>query len=192
MPQDIPLACACGKLKGVARGVGRRRVNRVICYCKYCQGYARHLGHEAVLDGDGGTDIWQLSPRRLAFTEGVEHLACLRLTSKGPLRWYAGCCRAPIANTLATSRLPFVGLVHSAIDRNAEPRPLDQLLGPVRARLNRPPAMTGVNWRLFPMLGRYGSMLLFWWLRRDQKHSPFFDNGKLVHAPERVRLPVDG
>jgi hypothetical protein len=54
----------------------------------------------------------------------------MRLTPKGLLRWYAGCCRTPIGNTLATPKLSFIGLLHSFLEGTT---PLDESVGPVTA-----------------------------------------------------------
>ena len=106
---DLPLRCRCGLLTGVARGIASSRVNRVMCYCHGCQAYARALGrYEAIMDELGGTDVFQMSPRDLKFFTGVEHLAYMKVTEKGALRWYAKCCQTPIAHILALLRLPFM------------------------------------------------------------------------------------
>lgn len=108
--------------------------NRLVCYCSDCQAFARYLGHaDDILDANGGTDIFQTSPGRLRIEQGLERLACVRLTENGVIRWYADCCRTPVGNTLANLRIPFVGLIHSLIDPgNAS---LDEVWGPVRFRV---------------------------------------------------------
>lgn len=128
-----PLQCRCGTLKGsLAAG---RRVNRVICYCRDCQAFAHYLGDAgAVLDERGGSDIVQVQPKYLAFTQGVDRLACLRLTPKGLLRWYVRCCRTPIGNTLATPKVSFIGLLHSCLGARAGS--LNEAFGPVSAWVN--------------------------------------------------------
>lgn len=114
MPNDIAIRCSCGTLEGVARDLSPSVGNRVVCYCKDCQAFARYLGRGAeVLDDAGGTDIFQTSPARVSFARGADRLACVRLTRKGPLRWYARCCDTAIGNTAAGPGVPFVGLVHS-------------------------------------------------------------------------------
>jgi len=70
-------------------------------------------GTVKILDAQGGTDVVQTRPANLTFTHGQDTLACMRLTPKGLLRWYAACCNTPIGNTVANYRMPFVGLVHS-------------------------------------------------------------------------------
>jgi hypothetical protein len=77
-----------------------QNANRGVCYCKDCQAFAHFLGKDGeTLDERGGTDVTQVLPKNIAFTQGTEILACIRLTEKGLLRWYAGCCNTPVVNT---------------------------------------------------------------------------------------------
>jgi hypothetical protein len=122
------LRCRCGRVKGVV--AAEAKANRVVCYCKDCQAFAHFLGRASdVLDERGGSDVVQIIPKDLTFTQGVDALACMRLTEKGLLRWYASCCKTPIGNTLATPKLSFIGLVHSCLENPAA-------FGPVRAVVN--------------------------------------------------------
>ena len=182
MPADLPVRCACGAVRGIARGISGARGNRVVCYCDDCQSFAHFLGGaDRILDAHGGTDIFQMSSARLEITEGVDRLACMRLRPRGLLRWYAGCCRTPIGNTLASRQAPFVGLIHSCIDHQAAGRSRDEVLGPVQVRIQarfakgdregldahpRAPA-----WLFLRIL----SILLVARLRADHARSPFFD-----------------
>lgn len=135
MPHDIPLRCTCGALRGVARHVAPRTL-RSVCYCDDCQTYAHFLGRTSdVLDAHGGTEVVPIAPCDLAITEGSEHLRCVRLGPDGMYRWYAGCCRTPIANTMPSARVPFAGVVHSIFDLPADPAARDAALGPVRSRV---------------------------------------------------------
>jgi hypothetical protein len=182
MPADLPVRCACGAVCGIARGVAGDRGNRVVCYCDDCQSFAHFLGSvDRILDRHGGTDIFQMSPARLEITEGVDHLACVRLKPRGLLRWYASCCHTPIGNTLASRNVPFVGLIHSCIDPQTAGRSRDEVLGPVRARIHARFAK-GDRERLDAhqrapawLFLRFLSMLLVARLRGDHTRSPFFD-----------------
>lgn len=132
-----PLRCSCGALRGevdLSQEIVRD-VNRGLCYCRDCQAFAHFLGraHE-ILDAQGGTDIVQTAPRRVSVTAGRENLACMRLTDKGMLRWYARCCKTPIGNTLTTDRMSFVGLVHTCLRDGSQS--LDAPFGPARMRAN--------------------------------------------------------
>ncbi len=180
MPTDLPLRCSCGALRGVARGVSAARGNRLLCYCDDCQSFAHFLGRaDESLDTQGGTDIFQMSPARLEIAQGADQLACMRLTPKGLLRWYASCCRTPIGNTLHTPGVPFVGLILACADPAGPSR--DEALGPVRARVNTgfakgDRAHLGANSRGSALiLLRFGAIVLLARVRGAHKRSPFFD-----------------
>jgi hypothetical protein len=124
-----PLRCRCGALTGVVENPGKATHSR--CYCEDCQAFARFLGREAdLLDELGGSEAIQALPKDVVFTGGVEHLACLRLSDKGLLRWYAACCNTPIGNTPPTRKLPFVGLARACLENHAPT--VEQSFGPVR------------------------------------------------------------
>jgi hypothetical protein len=175
---DVPLRCRCGRVRGVAREVSPSAGFRFVCYCTDCQTFARILGRPDVLDPAGGTDIFQMAPARVKVAAGADALACLRLSNRGVLRWYAECCRTPIANTAEGPRFPLVAVIHSFMDHEGRPR--DEVLGPRLCRIfegsaagplppNPPPP---------PSLGpfvRRGAMVLRWWARGLARPTPFFD-----------------
>lgn len=174
-------------------------VNHVVCHCDGCHTYAHVLGNPtAVLDAHGGTDLFQMSPRRLEIERGKDQIACMRLTEHGALRWYAKCCRTPIAHTIESPRDPFMAVNPVCIDWDAVEAKRDEVLGPVRARVNgrflradarRLRANVGA---LLGMLLHYAPLYFRWMLRGDARHSPFFDaqTGKPIAAIERVRTPM--
>jgi len=191
---DLTLRCGCGSVTGLVSGVCRGTGNRVICYCDDCQAFARHLGHpERTLDAHGGTDVVQTSPARVRFGKGADRLACVRLTPKGVLRWYASCCSTPIANTAASPSLPFVGLFHRCLHDGTDGTPLDQVLGPVRGRVRLKfatgdtTALRARKGSLLPIVLHFVRIMAAAWWRGDQKRSPFFDQrtGQPV-APPRL------
>ena len=89
---------------------------RATCYCRDCQAFARALGREDVLDGEGGTDIVAMLPAGVRFTAGIEQLACLSLSPKGLLRWYARCCDTPMANTPRDPKVAYVGILAHCLE----------------------------------------------------------------------------
>ena len=91
------IRCTCGQVRGEA-DLGHA-YTRGTCHCHDCQAYARWLGRPELMDAAGGTDIVPMSPADIRLTAGVEHLACMSLSEKGTLRWYAACCRTPLGNT---------------------------------------------------------------------------------------------
>jgi len=108
------LRCRCGKLRGhVERSTS---ATRAVCYCKDCQAYARFLGTPGVLDTDGGTEVVASLPRHVRFSAGADALACLSLSERGLLRWYASCCKTPIGNTPRNPKVPYVGLIHACFE----------------------------------------------------------------------------
>ncbi|MFO0650340.1 MAG: DUF6151 family protein [Polyangiales bacterium] len=129
MTHDVPLRCRCGAVRGVIVAYDPAANNRVTCYCDDCQAFARWLGRTDVLDARGGSDIVQVAPARLRFTQGASELRCMRLSPKGPQRWYTACCKQPAGNALPTTRSPFSGLVTAIVDCS-NGASLDALLGP--------------------------------------------------------------
>ena len=181
MPTQLPLKCTCGAVRGVATDLSPATGNRLVCLCDDCQDYAHHLEREeAILDADGGTDVFQMTPAQLEITHGAEHLRCLRLSPKGLLRWYTGCCNTPVGNTLASPRVPFVGVPHLFMDHAASGLSRDQALGPVRAKIQArfsPRAVPADAHRRAPpsLIARSAWQLLRGWLAGRQRPSPFFD-----------------
>ena len=182
IPHDLELRCTCGALRGFVRGISASRGNRVVCYCGDCQSFAHFLGRAGeVLDPHGGTEIFQTSPARVDITQGRERLACMRLTPKGLLRWYAGCCNTPIGNTLITRALPFVGLIQTHAESGPAKRSREESLGPVRAHVNTGAAKPDAGGQKVRTIGalrsilRFAGLVLQARLRGDHKRSPFFD-----------------
>lgn len=192
MTTDLPIRCSCGEVKGVASGLSARTGNRLVCYCDDCQAFARHLGHpERILDAHGGTDIVQTSAGRVRVDQGADRLACVRLTPKGVLRWYATCCGSPIANTAATPSLPFAGLFRARLGDAGDGTPGDEVLGPIRGRVRLEyatgdaAALQADKGSLAMMIVRIAAMMIGARLRGDQKRTPFFGpgTGKPIATP---------
>jgi hypothetical protein len=134
-----PLRCRCGTLRGRVRLPAT--TGRAICYCKDCQAYAHFLQRaDDVLDEAGGTDIVAMAPAQLQIEQGLDHLACMSLSKRGILRWYASCCNTPIGNTPRDRKVHYVGLVHNCLSA----QPMDASFGPARVRLNTESARSRV------------------------------------------------
>jgi hypothetical protein len=181
-----PLQCTCGTLKGYVSH--SERVNRVVCYCRDCQSFAHFLGRAAeILDARGGTDVIQTIPANLTFTTGQEVLACMRLTEKGLVRWYANCCNTPIGNTLADFRISFIGLIHSCLESSNQS--LDDSFGPVRMWSFTKSAKGKVESRqaaMIPGILRLTAMVARARISGDYKRSPLFlkDTGAPIAVPK--------
>lgn len=183
---DLPLRCRCGAVRGVARDAVPSKINHCFCYCDDCQAFAHYLGRaDDVLDVHGGTEIVQMSPANVAFVEGVDKIEAIRLTEKGLVRWYAGCCNTPIGNTMATGGVPFIGVVRAFIAAPAN------ALGPIRGRAFTKSAKGGSD--AVPkdglpellLVARMLGKLLRWRLRGDHTRSALFDaaTGKPLVEP---------
>lgn len=199
MPPVVhPLRCRCGALQGQVELSGLS--NRMRCYCQDCQAFARFLGSpDQVLDAHGGSDVVQLAPHRIRITQGAAHLAVMRLSDQGMLRWYAACCRTPVGNTMTSRAMPFTGLLAQCLDS----APLEAAFGPVRASANTASAIGEPKPRAFGMAGavlRILGMVLGSRLSGRYKDTPFFTTSgapvaepTVLSAEERGRLrPTPG
>src|SRR5258707_6959687 len=191
-----PLQCRCGTLKGYV--THSASVNRCVCYCSDCQAFAHFLGNPSeILDAQGGTDVIQTRPANVTFTQGQDAIACMRLTDRGLLRWYAACCNTPIGNTVANFRMSFFGLVHSCLDGTGQS--LDESFGPVRARVNTKSAQGevrsgsgGMMSAILPFIAIVARPLM----DGSYKRTPFFAAGtgapivtpKVLSRSERERV----
>lgn len=128
MNASVEHSCRCGQTRLNIAVPAKSAGTRLRCYCADCQ-TAAHLHGDATdqLSDAGGTDIWQTTPDHLQITQGAEHLSIKRLSPKGLMRWYAGCCGTPMFNTLPNLKLPFVG----AVLRQSQLATQDQTFGKV-------------------------------------------------------------
>jgi hypothetical protein len=168
---------------------------RFVCYCKDCQAFSRFLERPDVLDAAGGTDIVQIPPARLRLAAGTDAVRCVRLSNR-VFRWYADCCRTPIANT-AGPRFPVIGLIHSFIQDAPHGRSRDEVLGPPLCRIFERSAVPPLPPNAPPppsvlLFAKRGASLLGWWLRGLGRPTPFFDNvsGAPISVP-RVLTPSE-
>jgi hypothetical protein len=185
LSSDLPLRCRCGAVCGIASGVAPSAGFRFVCYCTDCQAFARFLGRRDVLDAAGGTDIFQMAAGRVRLTAGRDSVRCLSFSGK-VLRWYADCCRTPIANTAAGPRFPVVALIHSFMDRDSGGRSRDAMLGPPLCRIHEGSAIgplpPNVPPPSFGIFARRAAKMLGWWVRGLGRPNPFFD--------ERANVPL--
>lgn len=180
------LRCSCGTLQ--AEVDTRPASVRGVCYCKDCQAYARFLGpQDKILNSHGGTEIIALLPSAIRFTTGHDQLACATMTDKGPLRWYAACCRTPIGNTPRNMKIAYAALIPACLP--GAPDGLDAAFGPLRIALNTGSARGTV--KSTPAAALWGMLtiarnVISARLRRDHRRNPFFDtaSGLPIRAPQ--------
>ena len=103
----LPFSCTCGKLQGQITASGVSSGTHVVCYCRDCRAGQLYFGQPD--PAPGPVNIYHLSPEAIQISTGAEYLAAMRLSPKGMYRWYAKCCKAPIATTTTTPKFPFAG-----------------------------------------------------------------------------------
>lgn len=177
---EIKLACDCGKVQGQAHDMDAQKGNRLTCCCSDCQAFAHYLtglgrgNNPTILDQYAGTDIFQMPISKLTIDQGVEEIACMRLSEKGMNRWYTKCCNTPIGNTLG-GNMPFIGVVHnfmrhqtSRVDEIGQNRAYVQTKG-IKAQI--PTALKGASSKA---ILRSISKLISWKLKGFHRPSVFF------------------
>lgn len=188
----LEFSCDCGTLRGALKDVSPKSGIRYVCYCDDCQAFAEFLGREAdCLDAHGGTDVFQTPASRLTITAGADRLACVQVTHRPLLRWYAACCQTPIANTYGSSKRSFLSMILVGF----QPTARDAALGPV----------SGHAWTNFAegdlgkvkplnipaMLVRIVTRIIGARLTGDYRRNPLFDRatGAPIATPRRLTGP---
>lgn len=186
MSATLPLRCECGTVTGFVEVQGLSVHGA--CYCRDCQAFARHLGRpERMLDAQGGTEVIGTLPSRLHFTSGQERLACITLTPRGPLRWYAECCRMSLGNSSRAPKMAFVTLHCRAIA--AARTQIDRAFGPASFRFaveaaSAPVAKSRIGFLL--ALPKILWNMLSARLSGSWRRNPFFKPG----TDEPLRAPL--
>lgn len=192
---NLSLKCKCGAVEGGISHVSPKVGNHVVCYCNDCQAFANHLSMDGdILDAWGGTEIYQTAPWHISIHKGIENIRCLRLTPKGLYRWYTGCCNTPVGNTLS-ARYPFVGVIHSFIDKDGE---TESKLGYVKG-YNKLEAAKGEIPAEYQDMGMpLGTTmaviwrLIRWKLTRSGKPNLFFDESGLCISKPEILNDISG
>lgn len=179
--QDVSVRCRCGSVKGVIRGLSPASSNHVLCPCSGCQAYAQFLGRaDDMLDDKGYSNIFQINPANFDITEGLDHVACMRVTPDGPLRWYTSCCNTPLGNSFPRGGVPFLGVLPICTGHKGTSDKVVDMVGPVRAKVNDKARSTaGDKVRTFFMILRLFAKLLAWRMRGGPSWKPFFDKNTM-------------
>lgn len=168
--------CQCGSLQGLV-GEPQQTV-RGVCYCKDCRAYSQHLSTTALThDSQGGAEFVATLAKHVTFSEGMQHLACMSLSDAGLLRWYASCCRAPIANTVRNWKLPYVGLIGSCL--KAGPVDFEQSFPRLQMRVNTSgsrQAPPGLRFRTIVSLMGFMPKVMLSGANGTYQQTPFFES----------------
>lgn len=171
---NLRLQCQCGRLRGQLERT--EHAVRGKCYCKDCRTYASYLDRlELTHDDAGGAEFIATSANNLVFDQGTDNLACLSLSDRGLLRWYAACCKAPIANTTRDWKFPYVGLFRNGLnsDSAAYERafPKMQMHVNTRSAKTKPP---GASLKTLIALSRFLPRVFAGRLNGSYRTTPFF------------------
>ena len=168
------LQCQCGALRGHVSHT--HRAVRGVCYCKDCRAYSHHLGNELTThDSLGGAEFVATQSKYVSFADGLQNLACLSLSEKGLLRWYAKCCRTPIGNTARSWKVPYVGLVHSCL--KSDPAAFERSFPRVEMRVytgSAKQAPPGMGLRTMVALAGFIPQVMASGINGTYKQTPFF------------------
>ena len=177
--------CRCGALRGTLDRPEGSRFGHAVCYCDDCRAFVRWLGREELLDAGGGTEILQVAPAQVRL-EAPGTLACARLTASGLHRFYARCCRTPVANAVS-ARVPFVGLSVTGLGLAIAHAPVG-----VHGRFAQGPTIprTSARASLGVMTEAIGN-LTSWWLRGAGRPSPIFDEAGAPRVTPEVLDPAE-
>ena len=187
MGKAMNFNCECGSVAGEISNSEELFGLRFVCMCKDCQRYAQYLGKaDLILDKSGGTEVVAVFPKLMTFTKGFENVRGIKHTEKsGTFRWFANCCKSPLANSLSSSA-GYIGLITkrlSEVDRNS--------LGPICVRANGesgiPPLPPGTS-KSFPMKWLFVTIRqIFKMLVKGLKRpNPFFDEKDVPLAPVEI------
>jgi hypothetical protein len=110
MTNTVTLECLCTAVKGSIKIVPKSFFH-VQCLCCDCQKFASYLKNEEnILDEHGATELFQTYPNCMKITEGENKIAAVQFGEKGIYRWHTTCCNMPLANTMSSSKAPFIGV----------------------------------------------------------------------------------
>ncbi|GEO00568.1 hypothetical protein NSE01_24000 [Novosphingobium sediminis] len=95
-------------MTGLLRDVATLTGDHLVCHCSDCLAFLRFCNRAqapAVIDG---VQLFLTRVSRMVITTGKSELACVHLTQKPMLRWYAQCCPTPLFHTVHSGWYPFV------------------------------------------------------------------------------------
>jgi len=184
MSNTVMLECSCGTVKGKLEVV-EKSFFHVHCLCCDCQSFASHLNNkDKILDEHGGTEVVQTYPSLMHISQGQDKIACVQLRGKGLYRWHTTCCNMPLANTMNSPKVPFVGVSVKLMKFASEEQKM-KILGPVLMKafgkyaIGEMPKDAHVRFPLSFMPKIMGFMLKGMFKKMNSP-SPFFKENKPV------------
>lgn len=172
----LSFSCTCGTVTGTLSPVGPHVGDHVVCHCTDCQAFATRLGAaDRILDAHAGTALYQGRCASMRLHTGRDRLACLHLTDKPTLRWYAACCDTPLFNTWRNGRVPYI----TTLVANCDAALRDRLLGPPIGHLFTTEATGAVDHlptlSIARLMRRFFRRMIRDLLSGDRKRAALFD-----------------
>ncbi len=191
MSGDVHFSCQCGMVTGALTRAGPQSGDHVVCHCTDCQKFASVLGAETRIFGAfRGTALYQGRCAAMSISTGKDKLACLHLTEKPTLRWYAACCNTPMFNTYANSRVPYI----TTLLANCIPDEVEQHIGPALGHLFLPSEAKAkaefVSMSFAHLMRRFFIRMIKDLMAGDRKKSVLFDPLTLEPITQPHRLPL--
>lgn len=193
MTETVNLMCPCGALQGTLKVVPKAAFH-VHCLCCDCQNFASYLNNTAnILDEYGGSELFQTYPAFMEIAEGQEKIGCMQFGSTGLYRWHTTCCNMPIANTMNSSKVPFIGVSVKLMQFSDQQEKL-KMLGPLAMKAFGKYAigeMPKDAYSRFPLsyMPRILAFMLRGMLGKKSNPSPFFKGGEPVAKAKVLSLP---
>lgn len=184
MSDAIDLKCLCGAVTGLLQLVPGSFFH-VQCLCCDCQQFAAYLHNAAnILDEHGASELVQTYPSYMTISSGHEHMACMQLRENGLYRWHTTCCHMPLANTMTSAKMPFVG-ISAKLLRFASDAQRQAHLGPIALKAFGKYAVGTMPADAHPTFPLSFAPRMTWFMLKGMltgKHtpSPFFRSGSPV------------
>lgn len=189
MSNTVELACSCGTVKGKIKVVPTSFFH-VKCYCCDCQNFALHLKNEdKILDENGGSELFQTYPDLMEITSGHDCVSAIQFKEKGLFRWHTTCCNMPIANTMNSAKIPFIGVSVKFMKLSSEQENMSNL-GPVTLKAFGKYATGNTSDNIHPrfplsFMPKILSFMIKGMIKKRNKPSPFFE-GKEPKYPIKL------
>lgn len=125
---------------------------------------------------------------KIRIVTGRDRLACMHLTAKPTLRWYAECCGTPMFNTYRSGRVPYV----TTVVANCDPDWRGSLLGEPIGHLFTEEATGDASHlrrlSMFKLMRRFSRRMMTDIISGDRRRDPLFDPATLEPFVSPIRI----
>ncbi|MBK7156829.1 MAG: hypothetical protein IPH72_34545 [Sandaracinaceae bacterium] len=115
MTTRVDLRCQCGAVRGVSNDIAPHTGMHIVCMCDDCQAFAHFLEQDDVLDASGQDSHLPGQAAPAEHHHGWRTPALRRVVREGHVALVRGLLSHTIANTMASARAPFAGVITAFI-----------------------------------------------------------------------------